>query len=166
VVLVQNVSKLYRLYRHPSDRIRELIPFQSKKRHHDFWALRDISFSVEKGETLSIVGPNGCGKSTLLQIICGILQPTSGRVVTTGRVAALLELGAGFNPEFTGRENVFLNGEIMGLSRGQIARALPSIAAFAAGEPGSVRTMMMPSIPRLVVSLCLAATIPMPADGT
>ena len=131
MVLVQNVSKLYRLYRHPSDRIRELIPFQSKKRHHDFWALRDISFSVEKGETLSIVGPNGCGKSTLLQIICGILQPTSGRVVTTGRVAALLELGAGFNPEFTGRENVFLNGEIMGLSRGEIARAMPSIAAFA-----------------------------------
>ena len=131
MVLVQNVSKLYRLYQHPSDRIRELVPFQSKKLHHDFWALRDISFSVEKGETLSIVGPNGCGKSTLLQIICGILQPTSGRVVTTGRVAALLELGAGFNPEFTGRENVFLNGEIMGLSRGEIARALPSIAVFA-----------------------------------
>ncbi len=131
MVLVQNVSKLYRLYKHPSDRIRELIPFQSKKLHHDFWALRDISFGVEKGETLSIVGPNGCGKSTLLQIICGILQPTSGRVVTTGRVAALLELGAGFNPEFTGRENVFLNGEIMGLSRGQIACALPSIAEFA-----------------------------------
>jgi lipopolysaccharide transport system ATP-binding protein len=131
VVLVQNVSKLYRLYKHPSDRIRELVPFQSKKLHHDFWALRDISFSVEKGETLSIVGPNGCGKSTLLQIICGILQPSSGRVVTTGRVAALLELGAGFNPEFTGRENDFLNGEIMGLSRGEIARAMPSIAAFA-----------------------------------
>ena len=131
MVLVQNVSKLYRPYQHPSDRIRELVPFQSKKLHHDFWALRDISFGVEKGETLSIVGPNGCGKSTLLQIICGILQPTSGRVVTTGRVAALLELGAGFNPEFTGRENVFLNGEIMGLSRGEIARALPSIAAFA-----------------------------------
>src|SRR5262252_5841091 len=131
VVLVQNVSKLYRLYRHPSDRLRELVPFQSKKRHHDFWALRDIHFRVEKGETLGIVGPNGCGKSTLLQIVCGILQPTSGRVVTTGRVAALLELGAGFNPEFTGRENVFLNGEIMGLSRGEIARALPSIASFA-----------------------------------
>src|SRR5215467_13236617 len=131
VVLVQNVSKLYRLYRHPSDRLRELVPFQSKKRHHDFWALRDIHFRVEKGETLGIVGPNGCGKSTLLQIVCGILQPTSGRVVTTGRVAALLELGAGFNPEFTGRENVFLNGEIMGLSRGEIARALPSIEAFA-----------------------------------
>lgn len=131
MVLVQSVSKLYRLYKHPSDRIRELIPFQSKKLHHDFWAVRDISFSVEKGETLGIVGPNGCGKSTLLQIVCGILQPTSGRVVATGRVAALLELGAGFNPEFSGRENVFLNGEIMGLSRGEIEGALPSIAAFA-----------------------------------
>ena len=80
---------------------------------------------------LGIVGPNGCGKSTLLQLICGILQPTRGRVVTSGRVAALLELGAGFNPEFTGRENVYLNGEIMGLNWGEIARALPSIAAFA-----------------------------------
>lgn len=131
MVLVQNVSKLYRLYRHPSDRIREIFPFTNKKLHTDFWALKDISFSVDKGETLGIVGPNGCGKSTLLQIICGILQPTSGRVVTMGRVAALLELGAGFNPDFTGRENVFLNGEIMGISRGAIERALPSIAAFA-----------------------------------
>jgi ABC-type polysaccharide/polyol phosphate transport system ATPase subunit len=131
MVLFQNVSKLYRLYRHPAHRIRELIPLQPRKLHHDFWALRDISFQVEKGETLGIVGPNGCGKSTLLQIVCGILQPTTGRVVTTGRIAALLELGAGFNPEFTGRENVFLNGEIMGLSRGELERALPSIAAFA-----------------------------------
>jgi lipopolysaccharide transport system ATP-binding protein len=131
VVLVQNVSKLYRLYPHPSDRIRELVPFQSRKLHRDFWALRDISLSVEKGETLGIVGPNVCGKSTLLQIICGILQPTNGRVVTRGRVAALLELGAGFNPEFTGRENIFLNAEIMGLGRGEIERALPSIATFA-----------------------------------
>ena len=118
MVLVQNVSKLYRQYQRPADRIRELIPFQSRTLHHEFWALRDISFRVEKGETLGIVGPNGCGKSTLLQIVCGILQPTPGRVVTRGRIAALLELGAGFNPEFTGRENVFLNGEIMGLSRG------------------------------------------------
>ncbi len=131
MVLVQNVSKLYRLYQNPSDRIRELILFQSRTLHHDFWALREISFRVEKGETLGIVGPNGCGKSTLLQIICGILQPTTGRVVARGRVAALLELGAGFNPEFTGRENVFLNGEIMGLGRATIERALPSIEAFA-----------------------------------
>jgi ABC-type polysaccharide/polyol phosphate transport system ATPase subunit len=130
LVLLQNVSKLYRLYRRPADRLRELLPGAAKL-HTDFWALRDISFSVEKGETLSLVGPNGCGKSTLLQIVSGILQPTSGRVVTRGRIAALLELGAGFNPEFTGRENVYLNGEILGLSRAEIDRAMPSIEAFA-----------------------------------
>ena len=118
------------MYRHPSDRLRELIP-GSRPRHTDFWALRDIGFNLEKGETLGLVGPNGCGKSTLLQIVSGILQPTSGRVVTRGRIAALLELGAGFNPEFTGRENVYLNGEIMGLSRAEIDRAMPSIEAFA-----------------------------------
>jgi lipopolysaccharide transport system ATP-binding protein len=130
LVLVQNVSKLYRLYGRPSDRLRELLP-GSRPRHSEFWALRDIGFQVEKGETLGLVGPNGCGKSTLLQIISGILQPTTGRVVTRGRIAALLELGAGFNPEFSGRENVFLNGEIMGLSRGEIEKAMPSIEAFA-----------------------------------
>ena len=129
-MLVQNVSKLYRLYRRPADRLREMWP-RSRRRHTDFWALRDIGFEVEKGETLGLVGPNGCGKSTLLQIVCGILQPTSGRVVTRGRIAALLELGAGFNPEFTGRENVYLNGEIMGLSRAEIDRAMPSIESFA-----------------------------------
>jgi lipopolysaccharide transport system ATP-binding protein len=131
VLLVQNVSKLYRLYGTPIDRLREQLPFQPQTLHKDFWALRDISFSVERGEIVSLVGPNGCGKSTLLQIICGILQPTTGRVVTRGRIAALLELGAGFNPEFTGRENVFLNGEILGLTRDQMAHALPSIEAFA-----------------------------------
>jgi ABC-type polysaccharide/polyol phosphate transport system ATPase subunit len=131
VVLVQNVSKLYRLYQRPADRIREILPFFPKQLHQDFWALRDITFSLERGEILGLVGPNGCGKSTLLQIVCGILPPTNGRVVTQGRVAALLELGAGFNPEFTGRENVFLNGEIMGLSRAQIERAFPLITAFA-----------------------------------
>jgi ABC-type polysaccharide/polyol phosphate transport system ATPase subunit len=130
LVLVQNVSKLYRLYRRPVDRLRELLP-RARPRHTDFWALRDIGFEVENGETLGLVGPNGCGKSTLLQIVCGILQPTSGRVVTRGRIAALLELGAGFNPEFTGRENVYLNGEIMGLSRAEIDKAMPSIEAFA-----------------------------------
>jgi ABC-type polysaccharide/polyol phosphate transport system ATPase subunit len=130
LVLVQNVSKLYRLYRRPADRLRELLP-RARPRHTDFWALRDIGFELEKGETLGLVGPNGCGKSTLLQIVCGILQPTSGRVVTRGRIAALLELGAGFNPEFTGRENVYLNGEIMGLSRAEIDKAMPSIESFA-----------------------------------
>jgi len=131
VVLVQNVSKLYRLYKRPADRIREILPFFPNQLHTDFWALRDITFNLERGEILGLVGPNGCGKSTLLQIVCGILPPTNGRVVTQGRIAALLELGAGFNPEFTGRENVFLNGEIMGLSRGEIERVFPSIESFA-----------------------------------
>ena len=130
MVLVQNVSKLYRLYRRPADRLWELVP-GARARHADFWALREVSFSLEKGETLGVIGPNGSGKSTLLEIVSGILQPTSGRVVTRGRTAALLELGAGFNPEFTGRENVYLNGEIMGLGRAAIDRALPSIEAFA-----------------------------------
>ena len=118
------------MYRRPSDRLWELFP-GSAPRHTDFWALRDIGFQVEKGEVLGIVGPNGSGKSTLLEIVSGILQPTSGRVVTRGRTAALLELGAGFNPEFTGRENVYLNGEIMGLGRATIEKAMPSIEAFA-----------------------------------
>jgi lipopolysaccharide transport system ATP-binding protein len=131
VVLLQNVSKLYKLYRRPADRLREALPFNKRQFHTDFWALRDIGFQVEKGETLALVGPNGSGKSTLLQIVAGILQPTKGRVVTRGRIAALLELGAGFNPEFSGRENVYLNGEIMGLSRTEIERAMPSIEAFA-----------------------------------
>ncbi len=85
MVLVQNVSKLYRLYQRPADRIREILPFFSDRLHQDFWALRDISFSLERGETLGLVGPNGCGKSTLLQIVCGILPPTNGRVVAQGR---------------------------------------------------------------------------------
>jgi ABC-type polysaccharide/polyol phosphate transport system ATPase subunit len=130
LVLVQNVSKLYRLYRRPADRLREMLP-RARQRHTEFWALRDISFHLEKGEMLGLVGPNGCGKSTLLQIVSGILQPTTGRVVTRGRIAALLELGAGFNPEFSGRENVYLNGEILGLSRAEIDKAMASIEAFA-----------------------------------
>ncbi len=131
MILVQSVSKVYRLYNRPSDRIREILPIVGRKQHRDFWALRDVNLSVGKGETLGVVGPNGSGKSTLLQVVCGIVQPTSGRVSTEGRIAALLELGAGFNPEFTGRENVFLNGEIMGLSRAEIENVFPEIAAFA-----------------------------------
>lgn len=108
-----------------------MLRFRSTPYHKDFWALRNVSFSVNAGEILGLVGPNGSGKSTLLQIATGILQPTSGRVSVEGRVAALLELGAGFNPEFSGRENVFLNGEIMGLSRRETERVFPQIEAFA-----------------------------------
>ena len=131
MLTAQNISKLYQIYNRPADRLREAFGFGRRRLHQDFWALRDVSLTVEKGETLGIVGPNGCGKSTLLQVLCGILQPTTGRVLRHGRVAALLELGAGFNPEFSGRENVFINGEIMGLSRAEVERALPSIERFA-----------------------------------
>ena len=128
---VQNVSKVYRLYRRPVDRLTEFLPLV---RHHpptEFWALRDVNLTVERGEVLGVVGPNGSGKSTLLQIVCGILEPTRGRVLRSGRIAALLELGAGFNPEFTGRENVFLNGEILGISRREMERVFPEIENFA-----------------------------------
>ena len=131
MVAAHKVSKVFHLYRKPSDRILEAIPFLGKRAHTDFWALREVSFRVERGEILGVVGPNGSGKSTLLEIVCGILRPTSGRVVKEGRVAALLELGAGFTPEFTGRENVFISGEIMGLTRREVAEAFPRIEAFA-----------------------------------
>ena len=128
---VQNVSKVYRLYRHPSDRLIELLPFSSHAAPKEFWALRDVSLNVERGEVLGVIGPNGSGKSTLLQIVSGILEPTRGRVIARGRIAALLELGAGFNPEFTGRENVFLNGEILGIARQGMERVFPEIERFA-----------------------------------
>ena len=127
---VQNVSKVYRLYRRPADRLLELIPF-SNRAPKEFWALRDVSLTVERGEVLGVIGPNGSGKSTLLQIVSGILEPTRGRVISRGRIAALLELGAGFNPEFSGRENVFLNGEILGIARSDMERVFPDIERFA-----------------------------------
>ena len=131
VVAVQHVSKVYPLYRRPTDRLLELLPFRATSLHRDFYALKDVNLKVGRGEIVALVGPNGSGKSTLLQIVSGILRPSSGRVVTNGRIAALLELGAGFNPEFTGRENVFLNGEIMGLSRSEVERVFPAIEQFA-----------------------------------
>lgn len=130
MISVQNVSKVYHLYHHPFDRLLDTFA-ASRRRSTEFWALRDINLHVEKGEVFALLGPNGSGKSTLLQIISGILQPTSGRVLCAGRVAALLELGAGFNPEFSGRDNVYLNGEIMGLSRKEMDKAFPQIEAFA-----------------------------------
>jgi lipopolysaccharide transport system ATP-binding protein len=130
VISVQNVSKVYHLYHHPFDRVLGALAL-SRRRKAEFWALRDINLRIEKGEVFALLGPNGSGKSTLLQIISGILQPTTGRVLSSGRVAALLELGAGFNPEFSGRENVYLNGEILGLSRNELDDVFPRIEAFA-----------------------------------
>ena len=130
MISVQNVSKVYHLYQHPFQRVLGALTL-SRRQKAEFWALRNINLRVEKGEVFALLGPNGSGKSTLLQIISGILQPTSGRVHCSGRIAALLELGAGFNPEFSGRENVYLNGEILGLSRKELDQAFPRIEAFA-----------------------------------
>ncbi|MDH3443369.1 MAG: ABC transporter ATP-binding protein [Deltaproteobacteria bacterium] len=136
---VFNLSKCYEIYEKPPDRLKQstlpklqrLVRRPPKQYYREFWALKDVSFEVKKGETLGIVGRNGSGKSTLLQIICGTLAPTSGSVETNGRVAALLELGSGFNPEFTGRENIFMNGAVLGLSEEEISARFDDIADFA-----------------------------------
>ena len=130
-IAASRVTKSYRLYARNSDRIRETFhPFR-KIYHRPFTALNDVSFSIRKGESVGIIGKNGSGKSTLLQILCGVLQPTSGHVQATGRISALLELGAGFNPEFTGRENVYLSATIMGLPKEYVDRNIEKIFAFA-----------------------------------
>lgn len=138
-IRVQNLSKCYQLYDRPEDRLKQVIyprlrrflRKDPKSYAREFWALRDVTFEVKKGETVGIIGRNGSGKSTLLQLLCETLTPTHGVVVTNGRVAALLELGAGFNPEFTGRENVYMNGALLGLSRQEINSRFDDIAAFA-----------------------------------
>jgi ABC-type polysaccharide/polyol phosphate transport system ATPase subunit len=127
----QSVSKSYPIYASPGDRLKELLTPRRFQFHKDFWALRDVSFEIKRGEAFCIVGENGSGKSTLLQIVAGILRPTSGEVRVNGRVSALLELGAGFNPEFSGRDNVYLNGSILGFSTRQIEQRFAEIAAFA-----------------------------------
>ena len=128
---VEAISKQYRIYKRPADRLKETLTRGRWKTHREFWALRDVSFDVDQGTTFGIVGPNGSGKSTLLQIVAGTLEPTHGSVHHTGRVAALLELGAGFNPEFTGIENVFMSASLMGFSRAEIEAMLPEIERFA-----------------------------------
>ena len=128
---VEAVSKQYRIYERPGDRLKESLTRGRWKWHREFWALRDVSFEVEAGTTTGIIGPNGSGKSTLLQIITGTLDPTHGSVWYEGRIAALLELGAGFNLEFTGVENVFMNAALMGLSRADAEALLPKIERFA-----------------------------------
>ncbi len=130
-ISVRQVSKKFRLFNSPKERLAEALhPFR-KKYHREFWALKDVSFDIYRGEIFGILGKNGSGKSTLLQIICAVMQPTEGAVEVSGRISALLELGAGFNPAFTGRENVILNGSIMGISRQEMLLRLPAIEAFA-----------------------------------
>ncbi len=130
-ITVNSVSKRYEMYAQPRDRLLQFISLGKRQYFKEFWALRDVSFTVQKGETVGILGRNGSGKSTLLQIIAGTLSPTLGQVHTKGIMAALLELGSGFNPDFTGRENIYLNGTILGLSRTEMDARFDEIAAFA-----------------------------------
>lgn len=130
-VSISGLSKSYRIFGHPGDRIKQALTFGRVHFHQDFKALTDVSFDVRKGETVGIIGRNGSGKSTLLQLISGILKPTSGRVAVAGRISALLELGTGFHPEFTGRENVYFQGAVMGFSPAQMDERFDGIAAFA-----------------------------------
>lgn len=128
---VKNVKKVYKLYDKPAMRVKEALSITGKKYHKEFHALKDISISIKKGEMLGIVGKNGAGKSTLLKIITGVLTPTSGEVKIEGKISALLELGAGFNPEYTGVENIYLNGSMMGFTKEEIDCKLDSIIEFA-----------------------------------
>src|SRR5499433_2495853 len=158
---VESISKQYRIYNRPSDRLKETVTRGRWKAHREFWALKDISFEVEAGTTTGIIGPNGSGKSTLLQIITGTLEPTHGSVWYDGRIAALLELGAGFNPEFTGVENVFMNASLMGFSRKETEALLPEIERFA--EIGQfihqpVKTYSSGMYVRLAFSIAIAAS--------
>lgn len=138
-ISVKNLSKRYEVYDHPGDRLKQfLLPrlrnflgLNNKQYFREFWALNDVTFQVKKGDTVGIIGRNGCGKSTLLQMICGTLTPTSGAVEVTGRVAALLELGSGFNPEFTGRENIYMSASVLGLCNDEILNRFNNIEAFA-----------------------------------
>lgn len=129
-IALRNVSKCFRTYEKPSDRLLELL-LPTRGRAKEFWALDDISLDIPKGSTVGIIGRNGSGKSTLLQLVAGTLTPTSGEVKVQGRISALLELGSGFNPEFTGRQNVFFNGRLLGLSQAEIEAKFDEIAAFA-----------------------------------
>jgi len=132
IVSVQNLSKVYTLYDKPQDRLKKML-FEHFGKHygHPFWALRDISFEARRGQAIGILGRNGAGKSTLLQVLAGTLQPSGGTVTVKGRISALLELGSGFNPEYTGRENIFMNGAILGFNHEEMASRLDEIVAFA-----------------------------------
>lgn len=129
-ISIHNLSKCYQIYENPRDRLLQMIFRGRRQYYREFWALRDISLDIVRGEIVGIIGNNGAGKSTLLQLVCGTLQPTGGSVEVHGRIAALLELGAGFNPEFTGRENVYLSATVMGLTSAEIDDRYDRIVAF------------------------------------
>ena len=128
---VSGLGKCYQIYDKPSDRLKQMLMRGRKQYYKEFWALKDVSFKIKKGETVGIIGRNGSGKSTLLQMLCGTLNPTGGEVKVNGRVAALLELGAGFNPEFSGVENVYMAASLYGLSKEEVDQRFDAIATFA-----------------------------------
>jgi len=130
-ISVKDLSKCYEIYEKPHHRLLQMISMGHKKFYNDFWALKDVSFSITRGKTVGILGRNGSGKSTLLKLICGTLHPTKGRIQTQGRIAAILELGSGFNPEFTGKENVYMKASILGLSDKETSKRFQSITDFA-----------------------------------
>jgi teichoic acid transport system ATP-binding protein len=130
-IKVQNLTKIYHLYDKPQDRLKEALNPFKKSYHHDFYAMNDVSFEIKKGETVGVVGVNGAGKSTLLKMITGVLTQTSGSIETSGKIASLLELGAGFNPELTGIENIYLNGTLMGFSKEEMDTKVDAILEFA-----------------------------------
>ena len=123
-ISVEDVTKVYKMYDKPIDRLKESLSFSHKEYHKDFFALSKISFTVEKGQTVGIIGTNGSGKSTILKIITGVLTPTAGKVTVDGKISALLELGAGFNMDYTGIENIYMNGTMMGYSRKEMDEKL------------------------------------------
>ena len=130
-VRVDNLGKCYQIYERPRDRLLQMLMRGHRQYYREFWALRGVSFAVRRGETIGIIGRNGSGKSTLLQMICGTLNPTEGSIQTRGRITALLELGSGFNPEFTGEENIFMNGAVLGLSEAEMHACFDDIVDFA-----------------------------------
>ena len=130
-ITVRGLSKVYQIYNRPEDRLKQSLFRHRRQYYREFWALRDIGFEIERGSTVGIIGHNGSGKSTLLQLICGTLRPTTGQVAVHGRVSALLELGSGFNPDFSGRENVYLNSAILGLTREETDTRFEEIVRFA-----------------------------------
>lgn len=168
---VTGLGKYYEIYADPKDRLKQFVlPVldralggEPKQYHREFWALRDVSFKVRRGETVGIIGRNGSGKSTLLQLVCGTLTPSSGQVSTTGRIAALLELGSGFNPEFTGRENIMLSGALFGLTAQQMEERYDDIVAFS-GIPDFIDQPVKTYSSGMVVRLAFSVIAHVDAD--
>jgi len=163
VIELDRASKKFKMYQRPGARLKELLLFNRRRYHREHWAVRDISLTIRKGEMFCIVGENGSGKSTLLKLMLGVLEPTGGTITVNGRVTALIELGLGFNPEFTGRDNVYMNGAILGLSKAQTAERLDQILEFA--EIGSYIDQPVKTYSNgMVVRLAFAVAIHLDPD--